>query len=57
MDGVEQSREIFNKTTYKASPKIYAVGTSSANPEAVSAMKAAIASQNEATIRAAAAPP
>lgn len=55
VDGVEQSREIFNKTTYKASPKIYAVGTSSANPEAVSAMKAAIASQNEATIRAAAA--
>lgn len=43
------------RRSYKASPKIYAVGTSSANPEAVSAMKAAIASQNEATIRAAAA--
>ena len=35
--------------------KSLTVGTSSANPEAVSAMKAAIASQNEATIRAAAA--
>lgn len=40
VDGVEESREVFNKTTYKASPTIYAVGVSSENPEAVSAMKA-----------------
>ena len=55
VDGVEESREVFNKTTYKASPTIYAVGVSSENPEAVSAMKAAIATQDEGTIRAAAA--
>lgn len=55
VDGVEQSRDVFNKTTYKASPKIFAVGTSSANPEATAAMKAAIATQDEGTIRAAAA--
>ena len=55
VDGVEQSRDIFNKTTYKASPAIYSVGVSSSNAEAVSAMKAAIATQDESTIRAAAA--
>lgn len=55
VDGVEQSRDIFNKTTYKASPAIYSVGVSSSNAEAVSAMKAAIATQDEGTIRAAAA--
>lgn len=55
VDGVEQSRDIFNKTTYKASPAIYSVGVSSANAEATAAMKAAIATQDEATIRAAAA--
>ena len=55
VDGVEQSRDIFNKTTYKASPAIYSVGVSSANAEATAAMKAAIATQDEGTIRAAAA--
>ncbi len=55
VNGVEQSREIFNKSTYKASPRIVAVGTASGNPEAVNAMHAAIASQNEGAISAAAA--
>lgn len=55
VDGVEKSREIFNKSTYKASPRIVVVGTASANPEAVNAMNAAVGSQNEGTIRAAAA--
>lgn len=55
VDGVEQSREIFNKSTYKASPRIVIVGTASANPEAVNAMNAAIASQSEGAISAAAA--
>lgn len=32
VDGVEESREIFNKSTYKASPKIVNVGTASADP-------------------------
>ena len=55
VDGAEQSREIFNKTSYKMSPTIYSVGTGSSNKEAVAAMKKAIASQDEKTIRAAAA--
>ena len=55
VDGVEESREIFNKTSYKMSPTIYEVGTSSSNKEAVAAMKEAIKSQDEATIKAAAA--
>ncbi|RDU24574.1 VanW family protein [Anaerosacchariphilus polymeriproducens] len=41
------SREEFNSSTYQASPRIISVGVSSANPEAVAAMQAAIASQNE----------
>ena len=55
VNGVEQSREIFNKSTYKASPRIVAVGTASGNPDAVNAMNAAVASQDEGAIQAAAA--
>ncbi|MCD8152306.1 MAG: VanW family protein [Clostridiales bacterium] len=55
VDGVEESREIFNTTTYKMSPTIYEVGTSSANAEAVAAINAAIATNDLATIQAAAA--
>ena len=55
VDGVEQSRELFNKTTYKMSPTIYEVGTSSGNAEAVAAIKAAIATNDLNTIKAAAA--
>lgn len=55
VNGVEESREIFNKSTYKASPRIVVVGTASANPEAVNAMNAAIGTQNEGAISAAAA--
>lgn len=53
VNGVEESRELFNKTTYKMSPTIYEVGTASSSAEATAAMKAAIASQNEGTIKAA----
>ncbi len=55
VNGVEQSREIFNKSTYKASPRIVAVGTASGNPDAVNAMNAAIGAQDEGAISAAAA--
>ncbi len=55
VDGVEQSREIFNKSTYKASPRIVLVGTASGSPDAVNAMNAAISSQSEGAISAAAA--
>lgn len=53
--GVEESREVFNKSTYKASPRIVIVGTGSANPEASAAMNAAVGSQDQGTIEAAAA--
>lgn len=55
VDGVEESRELFNKSTYMASPAIYEVGTSSAVPEATAAMNAAIATGDLATVKAAAA--
>lgn len=54
-NGVEVSREVFNTSSYNASPAIYEVGTASANPDAVANINAAIATQDEATIRAAAA--
>lgn len=50
VDGVEQSREVFNKSTYRSSPKIVRVGTGTADPNAAAAMGAAIATGNEATI-------
>lgn len=56
VDGVEESREIFNKSTYKASPKIVNVGTASADPNVSAAIGAALATGDEATIYAAVAP-
>lgn len=50
IDGVEESREIFNKSTYKASPKIVNVGTASPDPNISAAVNAAIATNDEATI-------
>ena len=52
VDGVEQSREAINKSTYKASPKIVNVGTASADPNVTAAVNAAIATGDEATITA-----
>ena len=40
VDGVEQSRDAINKSTYKSSPKIVNVGTASADPNAVAAVNA-----------------
>ena len=54
-NGVEVSREPYNNSTYNASPRIIAVGIKSDNPEAVAAVKAAVASKNESAVRAAAA--
>lgn len=50
VDGVEESREVFNKSTYKASPKIVNVGTASADPNVSAAIGAALATGDEATI-------
>lgn len=55
VNGVEESREVFNKSTYNPSPRIVMVGTASANGDAVAAMNAAVGTQDEATINAAAA--
>ncbi len=55
VDGVEESREVFNTTTYQMSPTIYEVGTASSSAEATAAMNAAIATGDLATIQAAAA--
>ena len=54
VNGVEKSREEFNSSTYQASPKIVLVGTMSGNANAVAAINNAIATQDEATISAAA---
>lgn len=56
VDGVEESREVFNKSTYKASPKIVKVGTASPDPNISAAIGAALATGDEATIYAAVAP-
>ncbi len=46
VDGVEESREVFNSTTYEMSPTIYEVGISTSNSAAESALYAAIDSQD-----------
>ena len=56
VDGVEESREVFNKSTYKASPKIVNVGTASDDPNVSATIGAALATGDEATIYAAVAP-
>ena len=53
VDGVQQSREIFNKSTYNSSPKIITVGVRGASEEQVKAIKAAAASKNEDAVKAA----
>lgn len=52
-NGKEVSREIFNKSVYNASTSKIAVGTASADPEYTGIVRAAIATQDEAKIRAA----
>lgn len=54
-NGVEVSREQYNSSTYNPSPKIVTVGIKSDSEEAVAAMKAAIATKDEATIKSVAA--
>lgn len=55
VDGVEQEREVVNTSKYASSPKIIAVGNVSDDPNACAAINAAIATQDEATVRAVAA--
>ena len=52
-NGVEESREEFNHSTYKKVDAVYSVGIASGNAEASGAVNSAIASQDLATIQAA----
>ncbi len=56
VDGHEESRELFNKSTYRASPKVVHVGTASADPNVSAVIGAALATGDEATIYGAVAP-
>lgn len=53
VDGVEVSREKYNSSTYKSSPKIVNIGTASADANVTAAVNAALATGDEATIYAA----
>lgn len=55
VDGKEVSRDIFNRSKYKAANTIYTVGTQGMPAEGISAVKAAIATGDENTIKATAA--
>lgn len=52
VDGVEESREVINKSTYKAVPRTAAVGTATADPNVSNAIQAAIATQSIAYVQA-----
>ena len=54
VDGEQQSRDLFNKSNYQASPKIITIGTKGANKETLAALKTAVASGDENTVRSAA---
>ena len=49
----EESREVFNNSSYRSTDNVYAVGTASSSPEASAIVGAAVGSQDLATIRAA----
>jgi vancomycin resistance protein YoaR len=52
VDGVEESREIFNKSTYQSSPKIITVGIAGITADQLATLNAAVATNDEATVRA-----
>lgn len=51
--GKEKSRDIFNNSTYKASPKEVTIGIGGATPEQVAQIQAAVDTKDEAQIQAA----
>lgn len=53
--GEVESREIFNKSSYQGQVRMITIGTRGASSDSLQALRAAIASGNEATVRAAAA--
>lgn len=52
VNGVEESREIINKSTYKAVPRTAAVGTATGDPNVSNIIQAAIATQSIDYVRA-----
>jgi vancomycin resistance protein YoaR len=54
VDGEQQSRDLFNKSNYQASPKIITIGTKGANKETLATLKEAVATGDEAKVRSAA---
>lgn len=54
VNGKVESKEVFNRSTYNASPTIYEVGTASSDKEAVKAIKEAIKTNDLQTIKEAA---
>jgi hypothetical protein len=58
VDGVEESREVFNNSSYRESPKEVTIGTKGGSAEWLSSLQAAIkAGNDEATIKALATTP
>ncbi|MCM1283195.1 MAG: VanW family protein [Muribaculaceae bacterium] len=53
VDGQEESRELFNKSSYQSSPKIITIGTNGLSGEQLAALKAAADSGDEGTVKAA----
>lgn len=51
VNGVQESREVFNKSTYKASPKIIVVGTKGAKKQQLAAIKQAVEGKDEEAVR------
>ena len=52
VDGVVQSEEKFNHSTYKASPKTVTIGTMGIDPGMLAQIEAAAAAQDDATVKA-----
>lgn len=55
VDGKQQSRDLFNKSSYQAQPQIITIGTKDATAETLSALKAAIATGDVSKAKSAAA--
>ena len=53
VNGVEQSRDVFNNSTYRSTDNVYAVGTASSSAQASAIVSAAVSSQDLGTIQAA----
>ncbi len=51
VNGQEESKEVFNNSTYRSTDNVYAVGTASDNAEASSIVASAVGSQDLATIQ------